>query len=1258
MRRVASRLVVAVSVGLAGLALSEVIGEVPIATSLNLPTAPSWLPLGEEIPGLAAGESFGANVVMNADATVLAVGAPDSVAGGAGSGQVRVFAWDGTNWQVRGTFTGVTGEALGSEVELSADGDTLAIAGPQFAGAVGRVQVHHWDGVSWSQRGSDLVGGAGDELGAVGLSGNGEILVVGGRNDSTLANQAGSVTVYEWDGTTWVMNHTPLRGGGPGDRFGARVAITPDGFTLAVSATGATTSAVNAGAVQVYDDVNGVWQARGAPLEGVGRDEWFGSSLAISDDGMVVAAGSRFADRTLTDEGVAEVYAWDGSAWTPRGATFTGGAAVDMVGADLELSGDGLTLAVASPGVANGAAVLAGTAEVYDWNPGTATWDLRSWAIQGIATFDLLTYVSLSADGATLATARIGADASRGAVEVVTTARLASWGSGFSGAALFGRSGSAMALDDDGDTLVIGAPGLAAASLEPGTVEVHRRSGSTWAPVGAPIVASGVDDLFGVAVDVDAAGDTIVVGAPQETGAVSDAGRVRVYDFDGTTWQLRGSPFEGSEVGQGYGAAVAIDRSGTVIAIGAPGTDVGALADAGQVEVYSWNGSAWTARPVSSGSAAGDLFGYSVALDADGDVVAAGAALASPGGRLLAGSVVVTTWNGAAWSAATPIEGAAAGDRLGSTVALDATGDVVATGSPGYEVAFIIIAPPAAVADPELGPAARPVVPLFGADTGRVLVHRRAGASWSQIGQTLYGATGSTEFGARVALDDTGTLLVVGAPRHDDLTAGANSGQTVVYRLAGAAWRAVGEPLIGLGVGVEAGTAVAVAGDGRVVAVGAPLTNGVGVENGAVDLVRIDRRATPPSPRPLTATPSGSDALVVTWTRGPVDPSDAILTSTIEVSPDGGRSWAVASWTTLDAAGTTITGLDSARTYLVRVADVNASGIGAWAVTAATTLPAAVNSIPPPPSASDPLAVTVVSGADPIALAAAVSRTVRPEGVDLAYVATVTNFPDAATGGAVGGSGAAPVLLTRRDDLPAATADELVRLGVSRVVIVGGVDVISTSVATAIADLGISEVERLGGPDRYQTAAAVARHRDPEGVDTVVIVNGVRHGDAVIAGPLAAAADAPVLLSGPRSLPAATLDVLDALDPRRILVVGGSRAVANSVLEDLAATGAVVERIAGADRVDTAGLLAARLDVTSGGDVIMVDRDREGDALVVGAAAIHLGAPVLYVSGGCLATSTLDAIESLAPRRMVLVATDARRDETLAALQRPCDTGP
>lgn len=113
------------------------------------------------------------------------------------------------------------------------------------------------------------------------------------------------------------------------------------------------------------------------------------------------------------------------------------------------------------------------------------------------------------------------------------------------------------------------------------------------------------------------------------------------------------------------------------------------------------------------------------------------------------------------------------------------------------------------------------------------------------------------------------------------------------------------------------------------------------------------------------------------------------------------------------------------------------------------------------------------------------------------------------------------------------------------------------------------------------TVGLAAWATDP-GVDVVYVANGRTSADALVGSVLAAHDNAPLLTVDADSLPQATADELDRLQPQRIVVFGGPAAVSDGVVAALAAyaqadTADEVSRIFGQDRFETAAEIAKAL---------------------------------------------------------------------------------
>ncbi len=194
--------------------------------------------------------------------------------------------------------------------------------------------------------------------------------------------------------------------------------------------------------------------------------------------------------------------------------------------------------------------------------------------------------------------------------------------------------------------------------------------------------------------------------------------------------------------------------------------------------------------------------------------------------------------------------------------------------------------------------------------------------------------------------------------------------------------------------------------------------------------------------------------------------------------------------------------------------------------------------------------VTRLAGADRYETAAKVAAQFG-SWPSVAYVATGDDYPDALAAAARAGLNNAPVLLTRKDSLPSATRSALRGLKPSRIVLVGSGSAVNTSVARSLKNYASSSsLQRVSGSGLYGTSASLAGYY-PKGLDVVYVTTAENYPDALAGAARGATDAAPILLTDPNWLPTATKDALNGLDPNRIAVIGGSKAVSTTTLRQL-----------------------------------------------------------------------------------------------------------
>jgi putative cell wall-binding protein len=275
-----------------------------------------------------------------------------------------------------------------------------------------------------------------------------------------------------------------------------------------------------------------------------------------------------------------------------------------------------------------------------------------------------------------------------------------------------------------------------------------------------------------------------------------------------------------------------------------------------------------------------------------------------------------------------------------------------------------------------------------------------------------------------------------------------------------------------------------------------------------------------------------------------------------------------------------------------------------------------------------------IAGGDRYATAAAAADLAHAGSADLVYIATGATFPDALAAAAAAGAAGAPLLLTPPDGLQPATADELSRLHPAQVVLVGGTAAISDATLHKIAAVSGATVSRVAGADRYATAAATVNHEFAD-AGTVFVTTGEAFPDAVVGASAGSWTESPLLLVRHDGVPASTAAELTRLRPVRIIVFGGPAAVSDATLAALQSF-APVQRVAGADRYETAAVAAATMGFA--GMAIGALSVATGDDFPDALAAAPFTSPVLLVpSAGTVPSSVLGAAGTIAAREIFAI---------------------
>jgi hypothetical protein len=416
------------------------------------------------------------------------------------------------------------------------------------------------------------------------------------------------------------------------------------------------------------------------------------------------------------------------------------------------------------------------------------------------------------------------------------------------GGVLDGHAGYGAALSADGTTIAIGSPHESSAARgingnqndnsahDAGAVYVFTRSGATWTQQ-AYVKASNAEagDAFGHAVALSADGNTLAVSAfwessgatgvngNQNDNSVPQAGAVYVFTRTGTSWRQQayikasntGEAGTADTFGDGdqFGFSLALSDDGNTIAVGAHTEDsrtTGINGDqkdntatsAGAVYVFTRSAETWSQQAYvkPANPDAGDLFGFSVALNGDGNTLAIGSYDEGGSARGIngtpdnnrrgSGAIYVFARAGSAWTQQAYVKTANAegGDSFGVHVQLSDDGNTMLAGSLDEDCLATGVNPSGCDNDMKADTSA-----------GAAYVFVRAGQAWSQQAflkpSTIMAADW---FGSRLALSGDGNTAVMASPLEGSAARGVNgnqkdssavdSGAAFVFTRTGTTW--------------------------------------------------------------------------------------------------------------------------------------------------------------------------------------------------------------------------------------------------------------------------------------------------------------------------------------------------------------------------------------------------------------------------------------------------------------------------------------
>jgi hypothetical protein len=335
------------------------------------------------------------------------------------------------------------------------------------------------------------------------------------------------------------------------------------------------------------------------------------------------------------------------------------------------------------------------------------------------------------------------------------------------------KFGSSVALSEDGLTALVGNQFKPSA---PSTAYVFTKSGGVWSQTALLSASDGaVNDVFGSAVALSADGNTAVVSATNKpVSGLAAAGTVYVFTRSAGVWTQTAELISNvPQADENFGSSVALSDDGTELAVGSPAYDATGSVDCGAAYFFKYSAGAWTQRAKLTGSGAGALYGWDVAIAGNGATAAVGQPYYkyASGGQTYyyPNTMTYTSTNaGVTWTYQRVISTPAGaklygGDAFGRGLSFSNAGTRLVIGAPSEST--------------------------WNSTTvaGAAFVYTYTSGAWSTPFALTRTATANRNFGYDVSLTTDGASVVVGMPT-GNATGAAGGGAAFQYTVSGSTW--------------------------------------------------------------------------------------------------------------------------------------------------------------------------------------------------------------------------------------------------------------------------------------------------------------------------------------------------------------------------------------------------------------------------------------------------------------------------------------
>ena len=337
-------------------------------------------------------------------------------------------------------------------------------------------------------------------------------------------------------------------------------------------------------------------------------------------------------------------------------------------------------------------------------------------------------------------------------------------GSDIEGTTVNEVSGQSVAMNNDGDKVIIGSPGKIGENSIPGIARIFKEENSEWVQLGSDLFGDAAGDLFGYSVDMNGEGTRVIIGGYNHDGGSGglNSGHAKVFEEANGQWVQIGGDIGGEGRSDASGWSVAMNDEGNRVIIGAINNDGENGSNSGHARIFEEdsNGNWIQIGEDLDGEAVDNFFGHNVDINGVGDRVIIGAiGNSNPNGFVAGHARVFEESNGTWIQLGSDIDGESMTDLSGTQVSMNQEGSrvlITAIGNAGDN---------------------------NGLGVGHARVYDYKSGDWDQVGNDINGETSFDAFGQSAAMNDEGSRIVIGTGANDGN--GPNTGHVRVYEQTG-----------------------------------------------------------------------------------------------------------------------------------------------------------------------------------------------------------------------------------------------------------------------------------------------------------------------------------------------------------------------------------------------------------------------------------------------------------------------------------------